>query len=153
MERDQIAFAADNIIGRLHGLERNIIDHLNKQYHPYGLSGMQHAFLTVVCRNPGVSQRELSNWFSLDLSNIARNVMHLEKIGYIRRERCENDKRSWLLYPTEKAEEIYPRVVDIFDKTTEQLTADMTAEEKELLSRLLNQMHRSLVEACKNEIM
>ena len=149
MERDRIAFAEDNIIGRLCGFERYITDYLNSKYRPYGLSGIQHVFLTVVCRNPGVSQRELSKWFSLDLSNIARNVMCLEKIGYIRRERCENDKRSWLLYPTEKAEEIYPQVVDIFDTTTEQLTADMTAEEKELLSRLLNQMHRNLVNISK----
>lgn len=145
MQRDKIAFSNNNIIGRLNGLERGITEILNKKYWGYGLSGMQHAFFTVVCRNPGVSQKELSYWFSLDISNITRNIMYLEKIGYIQRERCENDKRSWQLYPTEKALQQYTQVVNIFDETTEQLTTGLSAEEKKILIKTLEQMRQNLV--------
>ena len=151
MERDSIAFADNNIIGQLHGLDSNITEYLNKLYRPYGLSGLQHAFFTVIYRNPGVSQKELSHWFSLDLSNIARNVMHLEQIGYVHRERCATDRRGWLLYPTEEGKQIYPQVVNIFDTTVEHLTVGMTAEEKRLMSRLLQRMGQNLLEVSKSK--
>ena len=144
MNKDPLAFASNNIIGLLFCLAHGTTDLLNQQYQPYGLVGLQHAFLTIICRNPGISQKELRQWFALDLSNIARNLIHLEKFGYVRRERCENDKRGWQLYPTPKAEEIYPQIVDIFDKATELLTAHMTSEEKELLSKQLCQMNKNL---------
>ncbi|MEE0776453.1 MAG: MarR family transcriptional regulator [Bacillota bacterium] len=151
MQRDQIAFSDNNIIGRLNGLERGVTEVLNKKYLVYGLSGMQHAFFTVVCRNPGVSQKELSNWFSLDVSNIARNVMYLEKIGYVRRERCKNDKRSWRLFPTEKALRQYDQVVTIFDETTERLTVGISGEERKLLIKMLEQMRCNLLKVKMEE--
>lgn len=151
MNKDPLAFASNNIIGLLFYLAHGATDLLSQQYQPYRLFGLQHAFLTVICRNPGISQKELRQWFALDLSNITRNLIHLEKFGYIRRERCENDKRGWLLYPTSKAEEIYPQIADIFDKTTELLTAHMTSEEKELLSKLLCQMQKNLKSVKKNQ--
>ena len=73
----------------------------------------------------------------MDQSNITRNVIRLEKSGFIRRERDEKDKRVWRIYLTEKSQKNYQTIVQIFDDLQDEILKDFTQEEKENLSDYL----------------
>lgn len=56
--------------------------------------------------HPGITQTELGALLSTDKPAIARRTANLERKGYLRREPNPDDGRSWLLFPTEKAENL-----------------------------------------------
>lgn len=126
-----------NIIARLAEANRYVQNHLDKRYRPLEISGYDHVYITLACRNPGISQKDLKRYLTVDQSNITRNVIRLEKSGFIRRERDEKDKRVWRIYLTEKSQKNYQTIVQIFDDLQDEILKDFTQEEKENLSDYL----------------
>ena len=126
-----------NIIARLAEANRYVQNHLDKRYRPLEISGYDHVYITLACRNPGISQKDLKRYLTVDQSNITRNVIRLGKSGFIRRERDEKDKRVWRIYPTEKSQKNYQTIVQIFDDLQDEILKDFTQEEKENLSDYL----------------
>lgn len=144
MDMDQLAFGKANISGRMISISRQFQNYLDITYQTYRLGGMQHAFVTIVCRNPGIPQRELLRWFPLDQSNVTRNLLTLEKLGYIRREKLASDKRNWLLYPTGKALDIYDEVVAIYDDAMARMLDGIGGDDLECFSRVLDAIEANL---------
>lgn len=56
--------------------------------------------------NPGCTQAKLAEILHADKAAIARRTKNLEAKGYLIRTDAPNDRRSQLLYPTEKAEKL-----------------------------------------------
>ena len=54
--------------------------------------------------HPGCTQAQLAELLHADKAAIARRTKNLEGKGYLTREDAPNDRRSQLLFPTEKAE-------------------------------------------------
>ena len=54
--------------------------------------------------NPGCTQAQLMEILHADKAAIARRTRNLEEKGFLVRRDDPNDKRSQLIYPTEKAE-------------------------------------------------
>ena len=75
-----------------------------------GLSGCQTPYLTALCRRPGVTQEELARELNVNKSSVARQLAVLEEGGYVRRESAPGDKRSLMVYPTEKTQEVMGRI-------------------------------------------
>lgn len=103
-----------------------------------GLKGGQHSLITNLCRNPGISQEQLSKLTYMNKSNVARQLAHLEEAGFVTRTYSATDKRRILVYPTEKAEALFPKIIDIHRAWREYLTQTFSEEEIELFSSLLD---------------
>ena len=56
--------------------------------------------------HPGCTQAALAELLHADKAAIARRTKNLEAKGYLVRKASPNDRRSQLLYPTEKAESL-----------------------------------------------
>ena len=56
--------------------------------------------------HPGCTQAALAELLHADKAAIARRTKNLETKGYLVRKDAPNDRRSQLLYPTEKAESL-----------------------------------------------
>ena len=56
--------------------------------------------------HPGCTQAQLAELLHADKAAIARRTKNLEGKGYLTREDAPNDRRSQLLFPTEKAESL-----------------------------------------------
>ena len=70
-------------------------------------------------------------------SNVTRNLALLEELGYIYRQESSIDKRSILVYPTDKALEILPKVFEILHKFDSAVTSVFSEEEKEHINEKL----------------
>lgn len=104
---------------------------------PLGINSSQHMYLLKICKYPGISQDSLLNSFYVHPSNIVRMVRALEKKGFLTKEPCENDKRTWKLYPTPKAFQIIDQINQACTNTENLITATLSEEEKELFTQML----------------
>ena len=105
-----------------------------------GLNACHPPYLLALYREPGIAQDELARRMEINRSTAARQLASLESLGYIRREPAAEDRRSLLVYPTQKALDLQPRLMQTLRAWREYLTADFTPQEQELLSQLLARM-------------
>ena len=75
-----------------------------------GLNGYQHTYILKLCNNPGISQEQLSRMLYVNKSTVTRQLALLEQGGFVTRKPGSADKRTMLVYPTAKAEAVYPKV-------------------------------------------
>ena len=105
-----------------------------------GLNSCQHIYILKICQNPGISQDELSRLSYVNKSNVTRQLAALEENGFIRREADSGERRVQLVYPTQKADDICPRVRELMQAWNRRLTEDFSDEERELLLAMLKRM-------------
>ena len=107
---------------------------------PMGLKGCHASYLSEICANPGISQDKLSQRICINKSNVARQAAILEEDGFIIRQPSALDKRVMELYPTEKTLELMPRITQIVDCWEQCLTQDLTEEEVQTVTAILERM-------------
>lgn len=112
----------------------------NNQLEQEGLNGYQHLYIIKICRQPGILQDELVKEIYVHKSSVARQLSLLEQNGFIRREPCPQDRRQLLVYPTKKALELLPKVMEVRDRWNEQILEDFTEKEKILLCQMMERV-------------
>ena len=105
-----------------------------------GLNGYQNTYISNICRNPGISQDQLSKLIYINKSNVTRQLAALEQMGFITREASPTDRRVLLVYPTQKAKDLYPYIQQILGEWNDYLTSDFTEEERVLLSSMMERV-------------
>lgn len=102
-----------------------------------------YAFVLAICFEPGRSQDEIASVLCLDKSTVARALAHMEKHGYITRIPNEKDRRQYLVYPTEKMLEIYPKVQLANREWNQRLTEEVSPEDLEVFHKVLARMEQN----------
>ena len=74
---------------------------------------------------------------------MARTLAHLEKHGYITRILNEKDKRQYLVHPTEKMLDIYPKVRLSNREWNARLTENVSPDEMEVFHKVLSLMEQN----------
>lgn len=93
--------------------------------------------------NPGCTQAKLSEILHADKAAIARRTKNLEAKGYLIRTDAPNDRRSQLLYPTEKAEKFKSSKEEIESSFYEYLTSALTEIEADTFAELLDKLYNA----------
>ena len=109
------------------------------------LKGYQNKYLLNVCSNPGVTQDELAKIMFVNKSNVARQLAALEELGYIERREDPYDRRASLVFPTDKAEEILPKIREINARWREVICEGFTDGEKEELVTLTSRLYENAI--------
>ena len=105
-----------------------------------GLNGCQSQYLLPLYKRPGISQEALADFLCVNKSSVTRQLSALEAQGFIKRETDPNDRRSMLVYPTEKANAVKDRLYDMLWEWRQYLLLDFTDEEREALNRLMERV-------------
>lgn len=111
--------------------------YLDDQLALLGLNSSQHTYLLKICAHPGILQDSLLESVYVHPSNIVRMIAALEKKGFLTRVPYDRDKRTWQLYPTQKALDCFEPIQAACAKTEAVLMDAMQPEEKEVLYKLL----------------
>lgn len=93
--------------------------------------------------NPGCTQAKLAEILHADKAAIARRTKNLEAKGYLIRTDAPNDRRSQLLYPTEKAEKLKSSKEEIESSFYEYLTSTLSESEAETFAELLDKLYNA----------
>ncbi len=91
--------------------------------------------------NSGCTQAKLAEILHTDKAAIARRTRNLEAKGFLLRREDPNDRRSQLLFPTEKAEEMKSSKAEIEASFYEYLTSCLTEDEAKTFAALLNKLY------------
>ena len=118
--------------------------YLDKQLAPFGINSSQHMFLIKICDSPGIAQDSLLDMFYVHPSNIVRTIAALEKQGLVTRSPNDQDKRTWKLYPTQRALSVLDEVRAACEKTEALLLQGISEPDRALLTGLLMQAGRNI---------
>lgn len=91
--------------------------------------------------NPGCTQARLAELLHADKAAIARRTKNLEAKGFLVRKDDPDDRRSRLLYPTEKADAMRSSKAEIEASFYEYLTSALTEGEAQTFAELLNRLY------------
>ena len=131
--------------------ERAYVLFRNARLEEYGLTDYQGLYLRTVCVHPGITQEELATKLVFNKSSVSRQLAALENAGLIQRKRCEKDKRSVRVYPTEKGENLLPLIRDTAKEFFAAISRELTEEEKTLLDNLCEKLCQGAKEAIRQK--
>ncbi|MCM1063820.1 MAG: MarR family transcriptional regulator [Eubacterium sp.] len=86
----------------------------------------------------------IAHRLSVTVSTLTTNMNGLEKKGYIRRERSQEDKRVVYVLLTEKGKKAFYHHRDFHKKMIKAIIKDLSEEEMEILYRCLQNLNRFL---------
>ncbi len=131
------------IMKSLNCISRCQATYRSEKFSAEGICACHHAFILVISRNPGYSQEDITREICLNKSTVARTLNHLENCGYITRIANPEDKRQFLVYPTDKMLAILPEVRAVSREWNEYITQGISAEELEIFHSVLDRMETS----------
>ena len=123
-----------NILSRAEGVYRT--DNLTTN----DLNACHHSYILAISNNPGMTQDELAKHLCVNKSGVTRHLSHLESYGYVTRVPSEKDRRSMLVYPTDKMLNILPQVKAIIHDWDSLISNSLTVKETKLLHGLLDKI-------------
>lgn len=109
----------------------------------------QYIFVVRVCENPGINQEDLSNMTKVDRTTVAKAIKKLVEKKYIEKVSNETDRRSWKLYPTQKAFQVYDFLLEEEKYTTKIALQGFDDNEKALIFSLLQRMRLNIEDDWK----
>lgn len=104
---------------------------------PLGLKSCHASYLLQICKNPGISQEQLSRRIYFNKSSVARQLAVLEEAGFIRRTTSETDRRVTQLFPTDKAIALLPQIRQVLLDWEDLITQGLSPQEQTALREML----------------
>ncbi|MBU8910175.1 MAG: MarR family transcriptional regulator [Desulfobacterales bacterium] len=130
------------LVGRT---SRSIIKRLTKKFSDAGfdVSYEQWSILVHLYRKDGQTQQELANIAVKDKAAITRLLNVLEKKNIVLRIPDRNDKRSKLVYLTNKAKDFKPDLIAVVEELLEEAEQGISLEEMAQCKTTLNKIFSS----------
>jgi len=97
------------------------------------LTREQWSVLAVLWKTDGCSQQLIADTTSRDKPSITRLVDNLVKEGYVTREQHESDRRTNLIFLTEKGREVEIPVMEVVNETIDKATKGLNEMQIEVI--------------------
>jgi MarR family transcriptional regulator for hemolysin len=120
-------------------------NNLHNQLKNSGISSEQLKVLNLIISKQGCNQKELSESSDKDRSAITRILNILEINNLVKRETSPRDKREFLLYATEKGQDIYNEAVKVLNRELAVVESLLSKKELKQLKVLLNKLISKLI--------
>lgn len=111
-----------------------------------GLFSGQQDIIFLLVENEGITLSKLAERLEVSAATASVSVKRMEKSGFIVKKQDKNDARITRLYPTEKAKKAPDNIKKRMDKLEATLSKDLTKEESEQLSDMLDKAICSILE-------
>ena len=132
------------VLRRIGTISRIVAYISNVKFKEFALQNGQHIFVARICENPGINLAQLTQILDVDKSTTTKVIQKLEKAGYVIKKHNENNKKSFALFPTEKAKEVYKKVIEEENKQIDICFNGFTEEEKKAAVAYLERMCKNL---------
>jgi DNA-binding MarR family transcriptional regulator len=124
--RQDIARTISRLVLQLYRQRKS---YMNTKLADTGLKGPMYMLLTTLDHVPGSSQDFMAQHIGIDKSGIARAARELEKLGYIRREIDDGNRRQYRMYLTEKGSEQLPVIRGYLSEWGRMLTKGLSEDQ------------------------
>lgn len=130
---------------------RHTAMHMDRVLAPYGLNASQYMYIVEVCEHPGLTQDRFFQIFYIHPSNVTRAIVALEKLGFLERRSNPKDRRTFCVYPTQKALDIYPEITRLRRAWQEEMLAGLAPGTRAELQEALRDAALRAVEQNQKE--
>jgi DNA-binding MarR family transcriptional regulator len=142
----------DESIGfQLSRATRKISHLLASRFEPYGVTTEQFAALQRLAEEDGVSQKELASRAEKDQTNMTRILDQLERKGLIVRRPNAEDRRSFLIYSTEKGNRLAAELAPLERATLDALLEGLPDDRIEAFRATLSHLWKRASEQARTE--
>jgi DNA-binding MarR family transcriptional regulator len=129
-------------VGHLMGRARaSLLSGLDAELEPFGLNGMQFAVLKYLCEGAAETAADLCRFMQYDTGAMTRILDRLEHKGWVRRERCREDRRVVFLRVAPAGRAQLPKLLAICSRVLQAHLAGFSAAEiaafKDYLGRMI----------------
>lgn len=118
-------------------IHRTRIIHLNNKMKDLEISAGQVPFLMHLSHKEGITQDDLAVHLHIDKGTVARALKKLEDNGFIYREVNPQNRRSYLLFLTEKGKQLVPQIRNIDKEWEDFVCSNFQNEEYNRLFNIL----------------
>ncbi len=136
----------DKVLGHLLRINRLRIRHLRRHLAPYGYTGIMHLIVFYTHRHPGCSQEDITAFYALDKTSVARDARKLEDLGHLTRRQDPDNRRQYQLELTAAGLEMAATLAAIHDDYDRKLSQDISPEDWSSLKSLLEMVEKN---ACR----
>lgn len=106
----------------------------------YGIGYSSYNFLIYLSANPGSSRKDMCENMAVDEALAVRIMKKLQGKGLIRRQKSEENGRSYEIYLTEKGEELIPVLRGFLAQWWTQVLTVLPTEEQQQLIKSIEKM-------------
>lgn len=133
-----------NILKMISLIYRKMQIYLGSKTAEFGISSGTLPFLMITCENKGINQNRFCEILDISKGTVAKSLAKLEELGFVTRSESPDDARCIIVYPTEKAMEIYPSLLEAGDAWIKQMTKDMTEIESMVFVETLRKVSKNI---------
>jgi DNA-binding MarR family transcriptional regulator len=116
-------------------------------YAAVGIRPAQYAALTIIERNPGLKQKDVSEALAIKRANFVAMCDELEQLGLATREPIATDRRAYALHLTRKGKALMKKLHALNEEHETRFAALIGEEGKEKLIQML----AAIVESRRND--
>lgn len=139
-------------IGFLMGVTyRKLTALLQQRLKDYEITPEQWSVLYTIDQSQGLIQKEIADRTHKDKPSTTRILDHLEGKRLIYKQVDKHDRRSFLVYTTEKGRDVITQTVPIEAGMTEVIKSVLTDSEHQLLTDMLLRIHTHVSEVLESE--
>jgi DNA-binding MarR family transcriptional regulator len=104
---------------------------------PYGLTNLQHLVLEGLWHESGQTAAELGKMLVMDKATLSGVLDRMSDAGWIEKHPDTVDRRVVRLYPTRRADDQKPELIELRQRANDELLEGFSVEEQMLLKRFL----------------
>jgi MarR family transcriptional regulator for hemolysin len=130
----------------LHDVARLLRVDADKRARLHGMTRAQWAILIRVDRQPGLSQKELSELLEVEPITVARLIDRLEARGMVERRPDPRDRRIWRLHLLRPALDVLHEIDDQRADMTRMVTVGIDEDAIEIMTEALVRMKATLTQ-------
>lgn len=132
-------------------LSRLMRQAFNEAVAEQGLFSGQQDIVIVLAENEGITLSELAKMLDVSSATASVSIKRMEKAGFIIKKTDKNDARITRLYPTEKAKQAPENIKKKMDSLETIIKKDMTEQQAQELSDLLEIAIHNMLERGEME--
>jgi MarR family transcriptional regulator, organic hydroperoxide resistance regulator len=119
---------------------RKVYEHYDSRLSPFGLTTPQFMVFSALWMGDGITIGDLGQRVSLDGSTVTGILDRMEKNDYVERRPNAEDRRSALVFLTEKARKIGPQIAKFADELDSDLRLRFTPNDMAIFERVLKEL-------------
>ncbi len=132
--------AREHICFNIGRVMRKVYEHYESRLSPFGLTTPQFMVFGALWSGDGITIGELGERVALDGSTITGILDRMEKNGYVERRPNAEDRRSALVYLTEKAKQVGPQINKFADELDTSLRKNFSTQDMAIFERVLREL-------------
>ena len=133
----------DTTFYKLLAVQKKLLATVRKDFKDVDITQDNYITLHFIYENPGITQADLADLNDKDRNVIVKTIDRLEKNGWAKRVRSDEDRRAFTLFITEDGKEILDRYWDKLILRQKEAISMLSEEEQALFDTLLEKILRN----------